>query len=438
LNPLVERGIILVTCVYILTIQAMKTNEIKISKILEFNATAGFGRWKKYFSKNSVAHPAKMNLNLLEYLILRYTKGKELLREADTILDPMAGTYSTIVMVMLNGRNGIGVELEDKFYNWGVEAITNVENEEEQELTPKGKGIAIKGDARNLSELLKEHEEEIDACLFSPPYTGRSEHRIGYDYQKRDKERGEKEYKGFREGYSDNENNIGNLPMGDVDVVLTSPPYSEGTGHGKGKSNILNEKKLYLHGVGSYSEEKNNIGEIKVHGEIDLVLTSPPYSSSKSGGEADEDAMAERWDRIAKEKDWNTWGKTWTTEGRKRALKSLGSGYSDNKDNIGNLKKETYLEAMQAVYAECYKVLKEEGLLILVLKNFIRDKKVVPLTEHTIKLCESVGFKLKERLLFKLPSQSFWRILYKKKYPEVDVSDLDYEHILVFEKLNTT
>ena len=50
----------------------------------------------------------------------------------------------------------------------------------------------------------------------------------------------------------------------------------------------------------------------------------------------------------------------------------------------------------------------------------------------TIKLCETVGFKLIDRGYFDLPGKSFWKILYHRKYP--DVSEVKYEDILVFEK----
>lgn len=72
--------------------------------------------------------------------------------------------------------------------------------------------------------------------------------------------------------------------------------------------------------------------------------------------------------------------------------------------------------------------------MVLILKNFIRDKRVVDLVGDTLKLCETLGFELEDHLLFKLPSKSFWRILYAKKYPHVDCSDLQYEHVLVLKK----
>jgi len=66
------------------------------------------------------------------------------------------------------------------------------------------------------------------------------------------------------------------------------------------------------------------------------------------------------------------------------------------------------LEAMIQVYRECWKVLKQSGKLILVTKNFIRDKQVVRL------------------------DLSFWRILYKKRFPHVP--EIEYEDIMIFNK----
>lgn len=339
--------------------------------------------------------------------------------------------------------------------------------------------------------------------------------------------------------YGDDPNNIGNLPFrmdsGNLpftDVAIFSPPYtSAGTKADENPDNYIRRAKerhelMKQQGInrpetepGRYSGSWQNIGNLPFG--VDCIVSSPPYHTQKTGGAADENVMAERWDKIARERNWDTWGKTWTTEGRLRGLKSMGSGYSSDKNNIGNIKnfgistaifsppyesslegttrhtkggiasrdkklaqtgslteidetisrlrehgrtdnqaggpygkslghpyspkeenignkkKESYLEAMETVYSECYKILKKDGLMILILKNFIRNKKLISLTNYTIKLCENVGFKLKERLLFKLPQQSFWRVLGKKKweaegkeYPK----DLFYEHILIFEK----
>jgi len=327
----------------------MSYREIPKDKILKFPATPGFKGWKQFFTDESVSHPAKMNLNLLRWILETYTKPGEI------VLDPMAGTGSTIVLASLLGRQGIAVEYEPRFCEMIRENIKRTSRQ--STLTPKGRMTCIQGDARELSKLLG----ESDAIITSPPYSGRTEHRLGYDYQKRDEERGHKAYKGHRESYSSDPNNISNLPHGDIDSIVTSPPYEQ-------------------------------TASSKQHGR-------DPKPHLAQGG---------------------------------IGCENINLGYSDDEDNIGNLKSESYLEAMLQVYRECWKVLKHSGKLILVTKNFIRDKKVVRLDLDTIKLCEAAGFRLSDRWYFKLPTRSFWRILYRRKYP--DVPEVEYEDVLVFTK----
>jgi len=70
--------------------------------------------------------------------------------------------------------------------------------------------------------------------------------------------------------------------------------------------------------------------------------------------------------------------------------------------------------------------------MILITKDFIREKKRINLAGDTIKLSEQVGFKFVERHYRKLPAMSFWRTIYHQKYP--DVKPIDTEDVLVFEK----
>jgi len=113
-------------------------------------------------------------------------------------------------------------------------------------------------------------------------------------------------------------------------------------------------------------------------------------------------------------------------------LKVVGSGYSPNVDNIGNLKSDSYLSAMLQVYQQCYKVLKPDGLMILVTKDFIRNKQRVLLSIDTLKLCERAGFVFEDWHERVLTQQSFWRTIYYQKHPEVE--RIDTEDILVFRK----
>ena len=67
-----------------------------------------------------------------------------------------------------------------------------------------------------------------------------------------------------------------------------------------------------------------------------------------------------------------------------------------------------------------------------VTKNFIRNKQVIRLDLDTCALCEQAGFELIDSHLRKLPSQSFWRVIYHQKHPEVE--QINYEDILVFKR----
>jgi len=104
----------------------------------------------------------------------------------------------------------------------------------------------------------------------------------------------------------------------------------------------------------------------------------------------------------------------------------------ENKDNIGNLAKETYLEAMLKVYTEMWKVLKPQGKAIIIIKPFIRNKKVVDLPYHTWLLLKQAGFTLTRLFKLRLKQQSFWRILYHKKFP--NVPQIKHEYVLVTQK----
>lgn len=163
--------------------------------------------------------------------------------------------------------------------------------------------------------------------------------------------------------------------------------------------------------------------------QVNAVIMSPPYENTLHD------------DRIQREERLNRLRVAGYDEKYLKASfmqpnqnTAIDQAYSDSKKNIGNLKGQSYWSEMDKVYSEAWKVLKPEGKMVLVLKNFIRNKKVVDLAGDTVKLVEKLGFTLEDHCLFKLPQKSFWRVLYAKKHPEVDAKDLDYEHILVFRK----
>jgi len=440
---------------------------------LDFEPTIGFGRWAKFFPKEAVAHPAKANLNLINFLIEKFTK------PGSIVLDPMAGTYSTCVLAALSGRIGIGVDIEDKFYQWGLKAKEIVEKT--STLTAKGEMIVLKGDARKLSELLSQIQPStiitsppylrsaesgagvnmqregdvrigcstvgrmvthpdaidntreygsIDAVITSPPYLTDNVKKDSEEFWRRvhelGKRWGSKPPAGTEEKQMTSPDNIANLPLGSVDTIITSPPYSDAISRQGGPVDVKDVGVSTLT-AREYSSSSENIGNLP-HGKIDTIITSSPYTN----------AAAENPNVVElQEKGWIKGGDM---------TKFLPSNLS--RENTGNLPfgdveklirglmtrdgKPTYLSEMFKVYLECFKVLKPNGLMIVVVKPFQRNFKVVDLPHHTYILLSRCGFILEKLYKLKLKQQSFWRILIYKKHPELP--RIMHEYILVCRK----
>ncbi len=347
---------------------------------------------KQWFRGLSFSHPAKMHLSLQMYLIEHYTK------PGDTILDPMTGS-GTILVACAIGRNIICVELEQKFVdmqqaNWQkIKALGPILGYK------MGEAVILQGDARNLEGLL------ADSCIFSPPFAGS---KVERDPDNKSDKYGHYEHGGLKCDIPTSEGQISNLPYGEISAVISSPPYEGSLETGS------------RHTKGGIPERDKKLGQTGTY--ADVICTSPPYEGSISGkSEADRE----------REKEWcRRQGVNPDTA----SCITIPSEYSGKQDNIGNLKSENYLSAMLLVYQQCHRVLREGGLMILVTKNFIRNKQIVCLDTDTIQLCETAGFTLKERLKRKLTQQSFWRIIYQRKYP--DAPKIEFEDILVFEKVD--
>lgn len=404
---------------------------------------------KKLFTSGSFSHPAKMVLGLQIYLVEHYTK------PGDTILDPMSGSGTLLVGCML-GRNVICVELEEKFVKMQQANWKKIRAQGPMLGFSMGQATILQGDARNLQGLL------ADKVIFSPPYA-----------KSQCNDKGKKtcierypELQGKCGGIiagsytgQNSPNNIGNLPYGEISAIVSSPPYNAEPTVSKKYLKIRSEIGRNItkpsQKYAKYSDKPNNIGNLPY--KPDVICTSPPYHDSPVGGglntklprkghndqtgrsaQSPSQAGAGKYNKpdvvissppYEEAHDKKIGG---LTDKNRPDLIPYSWTKADNKNNIGNLKSTSYLEAMAQVYRECFAVLKDGGLMCIVVKNFIREKKIVRLDTDTIKLCETAGFKLIERLKRKLTNKSFWRILYERKYPTV--ARIDCEDILIFAK----
>ncbi|MEM3111377.1 MAG: DNA methyltransferase [Candidatus Caldarchaeum sp.] len=272
---------------------------------LGFKPTYAFGKYR-CFLEHALEHPAKMNTELLEFLVKRFTK------PGDTVLDPMAGSGSTGVVCALHGRNCIQVDVEPRFYTWMEKARENVEKH--QMITPKGWIKNVCGDARELNSLLS----------------------------------------------------------GKVSHVITSPPYLKTAYKGAGiNKRRPRDVRIGCYTIGRTVASPNAVDNLPRYGDIDRL------SFNGEGG-------------------------------------------------------PTYLSEMLKIYSECFKALKPGGYMAVVVKPFIKDRRVVDLPHHSYLLLSSCGFKLVKLYRLRLRVESFWRIIYHRKNPEVPA--IRHEYVLVVQK----
>jgi len=226
---------------------------------------------------------------------------------------------------------------------------------------------------------------QIEAVITSPPFgmaqTGQgiaaegvvrhpdgSTHKLGNNgYQK------------ARHGQTSG--NIGNLKQGEVSAILTSPPYAESIHDGNG----IDKSKLTGNPAGpnsqagaeGYGSTDGNIGNLK-EGQVDAVVTSPPFekSDARKPGPCLAQACAKYGVGTSHHKqDWQP------SEG-----------------NLGNSAGETYWQAMKQVYGQCLMALKPGGMMAVVVKAYVKKGRIVDLPGDTLKLLVSLGFEPIERI----------------------------------------
>lgn len=145
--------------------------------------------------KDARVHPAKYPETMAQEFIEFFTKAGE------TVLDPMAGTGSTLIAALRAGRNSYGIELNPKYAQIAKQLI-------EEERASLGQQVerlmseVINMDAMHVSDL---QPLTFDYVLTSPPYWDML-HAKGSENQKKRRSDGELDVV-----YSEDPNDLGNI-----------------------------------------------------------------------------------------------------------------------------------------------------------------------------------------------------------------------------------
>jgi len=316
------------------------------------------GSWKGLIHEDAFQHPAKFAQGLV-FRIVEYALEMGYIETDSKILDPFGGVGLGSLPSTNNGLIWLGNELEDKFYLdayknfalwcerfWCVcddpeylallrQYATPTLEESPQlalfaqdEANPDdlleqikahalaswdkpNKGawcevcgkvivaypVLLKGDSRLLSTII---HQQVDGSISSPPFMDGTAHdpRPNKTTEAYLAKYGSKNLHGE---YGTSGNQLGNLPPGDLDSIVSSPPYIDTDVGGRGgegsmavgdatrrariKAGNSSENAAKAIGVG-YGTEDGQLGSLPA-GNFDSLISSPPYAntldSEKSG-----------------------------------------------------------------------------------------------------------------------------------------------------------
>jgi len=177
-----------------------RLNELSAKEWLRFTKT-----WFVYNppprKKKEMLHPAKYPEGLIEEFIRFFTKPGQL------VFDPFLGTGSTLIAAHNAGRNGIGIELLEKYAAIARERVRGLD--EQLQLSAGGTKVhcqqqVIQSDATQLTKIWETHKlPPVDFVITSPPY--------GPMLNKKGLVSKEREEKGLDVKYSDEAADLGNI-----------------------------------------------------------------------------------------------------------------------------------------------------------------------------------------------------------------------------------
>src|SRR3989338_4632303 len=176
-----------------------RLNELSAREWLKFTKT-WFVHNPPPRKKEEKLHPAKYPENMIAEFIKFFTK------PGAVVFDPFVGTGSTLVACHHTNRNGIGIELQQKYARIAKERLQLLESQ--HKLTSEGsnllaKQLVLQGNSADIEKFWKEYSlPEIDLVITSPPY--------GPMLNKKGLVTKEREEEGFDTKYSEDPHDFGN------------------------------------------------------------------------------------------------------------------------------------------------------------------------------------------------------------------------------------
>lgn len=325
-------------------------------------------RWDGLIVDEAFSHPAKFAYGLVTRIV-DHGLAEGYWAPGDLVGDPFGGVALGGLVCGGRGLHWAGVELEERFVGLGNQNI------ERNRLAFGDTDVRlVQGDSRRFHEIVG----GLAGVVTSPPFAEVEPYQ-DKTFRLND---GRKALPQGQDGYGSTPGQIGALKAGAIDAVITSPPYADSVkgDHGETETAEHSRETRRTQGgslgqsqrSGGYGASAGNIGNLH-GGRLDGVVTSPPYEDGLGHGDGrtDHPLYAE-----------------------KRLRSQACDQYGDTAGNIGNSSGETYWEAMAQVYASVRLALKPGGVMACVVKDYVKNKKRVPLCDDTATLLESLVFEV--------------------------------------------
>lgn len=346
--------------------------------------------WKNLLVPEAFAHPAKYARGLISR-IYAHALTEGWLKPGDVVVDPFGGVCCGAYDAMLHGLHWRGCELEPRFVALGQQNL-DLWQKRFGHVPDWGTAELVQGDSRQLASLLG----QASSVVSSPPYadiTNTGEYRDPEKTIAREERHLARhpELKGKRPPflpYGTTPGQLGAMPAGDVNAVVSSPPYDgkplEGGTKGRREGNVLTK----------WCQDNGR---------------NPDAASRKQ----------------------------------------LYEVYGEAVGNLGNEQGDTFWEAARQIVQQCHAILKPGGVSVWVVKNFVRNKQIVPFSDQWRMLCESQGFVMVQWIGASLVHEtrqpdlfggeavkrkkrmSFFRRLHEAKAPHLAIG---HEDVLILRK----
>ena len=253
--------------------------------------------WRGVIIPEAFAHPAKFSRALIRR-IYEHMLEEGWVQAGDTILDPFGGVALGAWPALRLGLDWVGVELEQKFVDLGNQNIALWCERYGQRLPRWGRAALLQGDSRRLGEVIGEVFGPVaqghgpGAMVSSPPYAksatkGSRENRAinleqaGINSKKWLGRR--RCTQGRSEGYGTHPAQLGNMPEGEFDACVTSPPFGEGETRDRSpvQGGEIADAITRAYTQDRQGTTEGNLAHLRAEaGDLAACVSSPPYAGS--------------------------------------------------------------------------------------------------------------------------------------------------------------